>query len=170
MIQETKIADEALDLSSALKEKIDKLVPRYPEKKSASLPLLHLIQEEKGYISKPAMEWVAEKVEVEPISIYGLVTFYPMLREKPIGKKHIKVCRTLSCALNGGYNVCDTFKKEFDCDLGEISEGGEATIEFVECLASCGSGPVVQVNEVMHENVTPEKAAEIAKQIRSGKI
>jgi len=147
-------------------EKIDRLVPRYPTKRSASLPLLHMIQDEKGFLSNEAIEWVAERLEMEPIHVYELVTFYPMFRQKQIGRHHIKVCRTLSCALNGGYQVCDKFKKAFNVELDEVSGDGEVTVEYVECIASCGTAPVVQINETLHENVTPERTEELIEEIK----
>lgn len=155
-----------MEFSKESLEKIEKLIPRYPTKDSAALPLLHIIQEDKGFISREAMEWVAEKLGMQPINIYGLVTFYPMLREEPIGKRHIKVCRTLSCALKGSYKLCSKLQEELDCPLNETSEDGNYTIEFVECIASCGTAPVVQVDEKLHEGVSIDKAEAFAKQIR----
>lgn len=155
-----------MELSKETLEKIDKLIGRYPEKRSAALMLLHVVQEEKGYISKEATEWIAQKLDLEPINIHELVTFYPMFREAPIGKKHIKVCRTLSCALNGSYTLCKKLQEELKCGLNETSEDGNYHIEFVECIASCGTAPVVQVDEKLYENITPEKAAEFAQMLR----
>ncbi len=165
MIQD--IQQESFSLSDETIAKIDKLIPRYPKMRSAVLPLLHLIQEEKGWISDASLEWVASRLELEPINVYEVVTFYPMFRREPIGRRHVKVCRTLSCALNGGAQVCDRFKEAFSCDLNEISPDGEVTIEYVECIASCGTAPVVQIDEVLHENVTLEKADELIAAIRS---
>jgi len=147
--------------------RIDEVITHYPVRRSASLPLLHLVQEDQGYISKEAIEWIAAKLELQPINVYELVTFYPMFRQHPIGRRHVKVCRTLSCALNGGYKVCESLEKEFCTHRGEISPDGEVTIEFVECLASCGSGPVVMVDDELHERVDEKKAAEIAAKIRA---
>lgn len=147
--------------------KIDEVITHYPVKRSATLPLLHLIQEDAGYISDEAIEWVAAKLELQPINVYEVVTFYPMFRRKPIGRRHIKVCRTLSCALTGGYKVCERFEKEFDTHRGEISPDGEVTIEFVECLASCGTGPVVMIDDDLHEKVDEAKVKELADQIRA---
>jgi NADH-quinone oxidoreductase subunit E len=129
--------------------------------------LLHLIQEDVGHISNEAIEWIAEKLELEPINVYEVVTFYPMFRREPIGKRHIKVCRTLSCALAGGYRTCAKFESEFDTHLGEVSPDGEVTVEFVECLASCGTAPVVLIDETLHENVDEAKAKEIADAIKA---
>lgn len=131
---------------------------QYPDRKSAMLPLLHLIQEDRGYICKEAIEWIASLLEVEPIQVYEVVTFYPMFRQAPIGKKHIKICRTLSCALAGGYTLSDKLKEILGCAQGATSPDGEYTIEFVECLASCGTAPVVMVDETLHESVKPENA------------
>ncbi len=146
---------------------IDDVITHYPVKRSAALPLLHLVQEDAGYISTEAIEWIAARLELQPINIYELVTFYPMFRQKPIGRRHIKVCRTLSCALTGGYKVCDEFQKQFGCAPGEISPDGEVTIEFVECLASCGSGPVVLIDDDLHERVDPAKVRELSEQIKA---
>ena len=94
-----------MNLKPETLQKIDEVIAHYPVKRSAALPLLHLVQEDQGYISPEAIEWIAAKLELQPINIYELVTFYPMFRQKPVGRRHIKVCRTLSCALVGGYAV-----------------------------------------------------------------
>ena len=128
--------------------------------------ILHAIQKEAGYISLEAQEWVAEKLEITPIQVREVVTFYPFYREKPIGQRHIRVCRTLSCALNGGYKVCDTFKKAFDTELDQVSPDGRVTVEFAECLASCGTGPVAMVDNTLHENLNEEQVEAICEQIK----
>jgi NADH-quinone oxidoreductase subunit E len=157
-----------MNLKPETLRRIDEVIPHYPVKRSAVLPLLHLIQEDVGYISPEAQEWIAAKLELQPINVYEVVTFYPMFRQQPIGRRHIKVCRTLSCALMGGYKTCETFEKEFNTRRGEISPDGEVTIEFVECLASCGTAPVVMVDDDLHEKVDAAKAKEIANQIKAG--
>jgi NADH-quinone oxidoreductase subunit E len=148
-------------------QKIDDVITHYPVKRSAALPLLHLVQEEQGFISAEAIEWIAAKLELQPVNVFELVTFYPMFRQKPAGRRQIKVCRTLSCALVGGFQVCEEFRRQFGCELGGSSADGEVTVEFVECLASCGTGPVVMVDEVLHENVDVARAQEIAAQIKA---
>jgi len=156
-----------MNLQPATHQRIDEVITHYPFKRSATLPLLHLIQEDIGHIPDEAIEWIAAKLDLQPINVYEVVTFYPMFKRTPIGRRHIKVCRTLSCALKGAYKVCDTFKKEFAIDLDEITPDGEVTIEFVECLASCGTAPVVMINETLHENVTTDKAAALAAEIKT---
>jgi len=155
-----------MNLRPATLQKIDEVITHYPVKRSAALPLLHLVQEELGWIPPEAVEWVAAKLEVAPINIYELVTFYPMFRQKPRGRRHIKVCRTLSCALAGGFAVCEEFRHQFNCAPGETSADGEVTLEFVECLASCGTGPVVMIDEILHEKVDVAKARELALSIK----
>jgi NADH-quinone oxidoreductase subunit E len=145
----------------------DELITHYPvSRRSASLPLLHLWQETFGYVSPVGIEWIAAKLGLQPINILELVTFYPMFREHPIGKIQIKVCRTLSCALAGSYALCDYFRRK--CGTGEPDTHGIATspdkkysVEFVECIASCGTAPVVMIDDDFHENVTPSRADEL---------
>jgi NADH-quinone oxidoreductase subunit E len=156
----------AFELSQETLNTIDQVIPRYPHKQSALMMILHAIQKEQGLISLEAQEWVAAKLEITPIQVREVVTFYPFYREHPIGRRHIRVCRTLSCALNGGYKVCDAFKKAFDTQLDAISPDGRVTVEFAECLASCGTGPVALVDEVLHENLTEERVAAICEQIK----
>jgi len=148
-------------------QRIDEVITHYPVKRSATLPLLHLIQEDVGHISDEAIAWIAQKLELQPINVLEVVTFYPMFRRAPIGRRHIKVCRTLSCALSGGYKTCDTFEKEFSTHRGEISPDGEVTVDFVECLASCGTAPVVMIDEILHEKVDVTKAKQLSAQIKA---
>ena len=152
---------------AALEAEIDEVITHYPKKRSASLMLLHAIQEKFGYISRQAVEWVAAKLELQPINIYELVTFYPMFQQKPVGKHHLRICRTLSCALGGSYKLHEHFCKKFGLDSHvhgpQTTADGKYTVEFVECLASCGTAPVMMCNEAFHEGVTNEKADELLK-------
>jgi len=159
-----------MNLKSETLEKIDTLVPRYPEKKSAALPLCHLVQEDQGYLSNEAIEWIADRLELEPINILELVTFYPMLRTEPAGKYHVRVCRTLPCALAGAYQTCKQFEEAFNCKVGHTSEDGLATLEFVECHADCGKAPVVMVGEEEYTNVGVEQATELAEKMKQGEL
>ncbi len=157
---------KAVGLKPETLAKADKIIAKYPQKRSATLPLLHLAQEELGYITDAAMKWIASKLGIEPINVYEVVTFYPMFRLAPIGRRHVKVCRTLSCALRGSYKTMEAFEKEFGCKRGETSADGNFTLEFVECLACCGTGPVVQVDHLLYEKVTPDTVPALAKKIR----
>lgn len=146
--------------------KADAIIAQYPQKRSAALPLLHLVQEDRGYITREDMAWVAEKIGVTPMQVLEVVTFYPMFRQSPIGRRHVKVCRTLSCALRGSYALMESLEKSLQCPRGETSPDGDFTLEFVECIADCGCGPVVQVDHALYENVSPEKAGEFAQQLK----
>ncbi len=155
-----------MNLKPETLRRIDDVITHYPVKRSAVLMLLHAIQEDVGYIPQEAIDWVAQKLELQPINVYEVVTFYPMFRQKPIGRRHIKVCRTLSCALMGGYKTCATFEEELKTHRGEVSPDGEVTIEFVECLASCGTAPVVMIDDDLHEKVDCAKAKHLSDQIK----
>lgn len=156
-----------MNLSASILEKIETIIAAYPVKRSCILPLLHLIQEEHQHISKEAMEWVAQKLELSPMQVYEVVSFYPMFKEAPLGKTHIKVCRTLSCALKGSHETCKSFQKALDCKLDQTSKDGSFSIEFVECLADCNNAPVVQINEQIYPSCTPEKAFDLAQSLKS---
>lgn len=149
---------------------IEEAIPKYPEKQSAVMPLLHAIQKDQGLLSNEAAEWVAAKLEIAPIHVLSVITFYPFFRQHKIGKRHIRVCRTLSCAMAGGAKVCDKMLSEFDTNLNEVSPDGEVTVEFAECLASCGSAPVMLVDDELHENLDEAKARVICENIKAEAI
>jgi NADH-quinone oxidoreductase subunit E len=149
-----------------LEAEIAELITHYPVKRSASLMVLHALQEHFGFISQEAIEWTAAKLGLQPINVLELVTFYPMFRQAPIGKFHFKVCRTLSCALGGSHELHKHLCEKFGLDAHghglQTTKDGKVTVEFVECLAGCGSAPVMMVNDDFHEGVSPQKADEIA--------
>ena len=148
-----------------LETEIDELITHYPQKRSASLMALHALQGHFGWISREAIEWIAQKLELQPINIYELVTFYPMFRPEPVGKYQIKVCRTLSCALGGSYKLHEHFCRKLGLDPhvhgSQTTKDGKFSVEFVECLASCGTAPVMMCNDDFYEGVNEQKAEEI---------
>jgi NADH-quinone oxidoreductase subunit E len=152
-------------LPPPLEAEINELITHYPVKRSASLMVLHALQEHFGYLSSEAIEWTATKLGLQPINIYELVTFYPMFRQQPIGRFHLKVCRTLSCALGGSHKLhkflCEKLSLNPHAHGAQTSQDGKVTVEFVECLASCGTAPVLMCNDDLHETVTEQKAKEI---------
>ena len=162
-----------MDIPKELEKKIDEAVSHYPvSKRSAVLPVLHLLQHHYGYVSEESVNWTAEKLGLEPINVLEVVTFYPGFRQSAPGKYHIRVCRTLSCAMSGSYELMDKLCQEADIDRSNIthhdpiavSKDGKYSIEFAECLASCGFGPVCLVNDDFHEKVEPEKAKDLLNQ------
>ncbi len=152
---------------------MDEAIARYPSdhRRSAAMPLLHLWQEHFGFVSDEAVVWIAEKLCLPPINILELVTFYPMFRQEPTGKTHIRVCRTLSCAMAGGFelmeNLCTTLGIQRP-PAGDgmhnpirISADGDYSVEFVECLASCGTAPVCMIGEQLYENADVNSIADL---------
>ncbi len=167
-----------MKVPAELSAKIDEAISHYPvSKRSASLPLLHLWQEHFGFVSDEAIAWIAEKLELAPINVLELVTFYPMFRRVPAGKRHVRVCRTISCAMAGSYELKEAIAKAAGIDLEKwaheqhgghgnpiaVSPDGKYSIEFVECLASCGSAPVVMVDDLFKENVALKDAEKLLK-------
>ena len=151
--------------TSELEAEVRELITHYPVKRAASLMVLHAIQEKFGWISSDAVQWTAKKLELQPINVYEIVTFYPMLRQEPQGKFSIKVCRTLSCALGGAYELhkhfCDKLGLDAHAHGPQTTKDGKFTVEFVECLASCGTAPVMMIGENFYEGVSHAKADEI---------
>jgi NADH-quinone oxidoreductase subunit F len=152
---------------------MDEAIGHYPpdQKRSASLPLLHLWQEHFGLINDEGITWIAAKLGLQPINILELVTFYPMLKQSRGGKTHIRVCRTLSCAMAGSYqlmeNLCAATSIGRKIDVEgmhtpvSVSPDGKYSIEFVECLASCGTAPVCLIDDDLCEKVEPNSAADL---------
>jgi NADH-quinone oxidoreductase subunit E len=144
---------------------LDEVITHYPQKRSASLMLLHALQDRFGYISQEAVEWVAAKLDLQPVNVYELVTFYPMFHRQQVGKYHLKVCRTLSCALGGSgglhTHLCTRLGLDPHAHGAQTTADGKYTVEFVECLASCGTAPVMMCNDAFYEAVSNEKANEL---------
>jgi NADH-quinone oxidoreductase subunit E len=150
---------------AALEAEVNELITHYPVKRAASLMVLHAIQDQFGWISSEAVQWTAKKLELQPINVFEILTFYPMLRQEPMGKYQIKVCRTLSCALGGAYELREHLCKKLGLDAHahgpQTTKDGKFTVEFVECLASCGTAPVMMCNDAFYEGVSHKKADEI---------
>jgi NADH-quinone oxidoreductase subunit E len=164
---------QADQIPADLLAKIDEAVTHYPvSKRSASLPLLHLWQNHFGFVDESGVEWIAKRLDLESINILELITFYPWFRQQKAGKISVRVCRTLSCALAGGYEVREAFCKAAGIDpkapthghTPPVSLDGKFSVEFVECLASCGSAPVALINDDLHEDITPEGTSAILSQ------
>jgi NADH-quinone oxidoreductase subunit E len=155
----------SFSIPAGVESEIDEVITHYPVKRSASLMVLHAIQEHAGWISPEAIEWAARKLELQPINIYELVTFYPMFRQEKAGRYQFKVCRTLSCALGGSHQLREHLCSKLGLDSSghgpQTSPDGKFTVEFVECLASCGTPPVLMVNDDFYEGVTNQKAEEL---------
>ncbi|MFN8347887.1 MAG: NADH-quinone oxidoreductase subunit NuoE [Spirosomataceae bacterium] len=143
--------------------KAQEIIARYPEgkQKSALLPLLHLAQEQYGWVSEDVMDYVAGLLHILPIEVYEVATFYTMFHLEPVGKHVIEYCRTGPCCLMGGEDVYGYLKQKLGIDTGETTADGKFTLKEVECLAACGWGPVFQIREKYYMNLTNQKVDEI---------
>ena len=144
-------------------QEMDHVLPRFPGhwKQAAMLPALHLMQEMIGYLTPEAMLLVAKKLEVSPEKVAEVATFYVMFRLNPVGKYHIEVCTNLSCSLRGAEHVVEQLQAKLGIGLGETTPDGKFSLREVECLASCGTAPCLQVNEEFFENLTPHAVEQI---------
>jgi NADH-quinone oxidoreductase E subunit len=138
-------------------EHLEVLKKRYPEKKALTLPALWMAQEQFGWISPETMAYVAGLLDLPVSHVYGVVTFYTMFNTRPVGKHHIQVCTNVSCQLRGGEELADHICRRLQVKLGETTADKRYTVTEVECLGSCGTAPMMQVNEEYYENLTPAK-------------
>jgi NADH-quinone oxidoreductase E subunit len=148
-------------LSEKIKAAIFAEFSKYPDKRSVLLPALWIVQGEMGSVSEPAMEDVAELLDLTPVQVYDVATFYYMYHLKPVGKFHIQICKTLSCGLVGANGIIEHIKKRLQINVGEITSDGTFSLKLVECLAACGSGPMMQINEDNYEQLTTRKVDQI---------
>lgn len=155
-----------MEFSPQTLKKIEEIAGRYPKREAAMLPVLYLAQEEFGYIGQEAIECVAGVLELPPARVYNVVTFYTMFNRKPIGKYHIQVCRTLSCALVGAGKITALLKSRLGIEVGETTPDRRFTLSEVECLASCGTAPMMQINEDYYEGLTEKKVEEILQRLK----
>ena len=134
------------EFSELTKKRIEEVIARYPQKKAALLPVLHLVQNDIGYISASEEKLVADLLEIKPIKVREVVTFYTMYNRKPIGKYHIQVCSNLTCSMLGAQTLLDYLKEKLGIQLGETTEDKKFTISSVECLGACEHAPCMMVN------------------------
>jgi NADH-quinone oxidoreductase subunit E len=137
--------------------KLEQILARYPTKMAATIPLLHLCQEQNGWISDEILEWVARRLDLSAAHVKGVATFYTLFNKQPVGRHQVWVCRTLSCALRGADGLLHHCEKRLGIHAGETTRDGKITLRTAECLASCGSAPMIQVDRDYHENLTRER-------------
>ncbi|MDT8316498.1 MAG: NADH-quinone oxidoreductase subunit NuoE [bacterium] len=148
-------------LSEETLKKIEEVQKKYPTKRSAVLPALYLAQAEQGYVTKDAMAEIAQILSVPPIQVYESATFYTMYNKKPVGRNHIQVCTNLSCSLLGAEHIVEYISKKIGVSKGKTTEDNKFTLSTVECLGSCGTAPMMQINDDYHEDLTEEKIDKI---------
>lgn len=156
----------AVEFSPETLKKFEATLARYPKKEAAMLPVLYLAQQEFGHLGPEAIEYVAELMEQAPARVYSVVSFYTMYNMKPIGRHHIQICRTLPCALGGAEKVTAFLTQKLGIKPGQTTEDGRFTLSEVECLASCGTAPMMQINDDYYENLTEEKIIKIIESLK----
>lgn len=153
-------------ITAERRAKAEEILRTFPQRSSALIPLLHLWQEEEGYISEEGMREIAELMEVPPAYVQAVVSFYTLFRREPKGRYQIQVCTNLSCLLNGAEEVVRALLDHLHVELGETTPDGLFTVEEVECLAACDGAPCLQVNLEYKERMTPEAAVALVEELR----
>jgi NADH-quinone oxidoreductase subunit E len=156
--------------SSEKLNKVNEIISRYPQgkQKSALLPVLHLAQTEfGGWLDVPVMDYVATLLDIEPIEVYEVASFYSMYNLKPVGKHLFEVCQTGPCMLNGSDEIIDYIKLKLNIKVGETTEDGMFTLKTVECLGACGYAPMMQYGKTYREHLTKEKVDAIIEECRN---
>ncbi len=146
----------AFALTPERERQVDEILTRYPERRAALLPVLWLCQRQNGWISPEVVEYVAARLELSTAIVKGVVTFYTMFFDEPVGENVIWVCRTLSCDLRGGKAIQEHLQNKLGCSAGYTSSDGKFTLLKAECLAACGQAPMVQINDYYYENLDVE--------------
>ena len=144
-------------LSPERERTLEEILGRYPTLMAATLPLLHLCQEQEGFVSPEAIEFVARRLDLSPAHVEGVVTFYTLYNQHPVGRHQVWVCRTLPCALRGASEVIAHCEQRLGIRCGETTGDGRVTLRSAECLASCGTAPMMQVDREYHEDLTRER-------------
>ena len=148
------------------RERLEMVLSRYPTKRAGLLPLLHFVQEKKGWIAPGDMDRVAEALELTPAYVHSIATFYTMYNKHPVGRYLVQVCTCIACHLNRGEQVLERFLEATGTREGETSEDGLFTVIEAECLGACGFATAVQVNDEYFESVSPDTVAEVVAELR----
>ncbi|MGA3014235.1 MAG: NADH-quinone oxidoreductase subunit NuoE [Bacteroidales bacterium] len=162
--------DKKVRFSENVLKRIKEIILHYPndQRKSALLPILHIAQQELGgYLSVDVMDYIASLLKIQPIEVYEVATFYSMFHLKPVGKYIIEVCQTGPCAIRGSERIVDQLENILGIKTGETTSDGLFTLRTVECLGSCGTAPVMQINTEFHELITNDKIIQIIEDLRS---
>ena len=153
-------------LSADREQKLTEILTRYPTRMAACIPLLHLWQEQNGWVSGEVVSYVSQRLDLPPAHVQGVVTFYTLFNQQPVGRHQVWVCRTLPCALRGSEGILHHCEKKLGIKPGETTADGAITLRTAECLASCGTAPMMQVDTQYHENLSTEKVDEILEKLR----
>lgn len=157
-----------IEFSAEALKKFNEIVARYDSKRSALLPVLHLCQVEFGWINDKVVEYVAKLMDLTPAQVLEVVSFYTMFYRRPVGENHIQFCVTLSCWMQGSHQLYKNTCARLGIHEGEVTPDGKFSVQKMECLGSCGSAPVIQINETFYENMTPEKLNRLIDSCKEG--
>jgi len=155
----------AVEFSPAAKAKFEQILPRYPIKRAAIMSTLWLAQEEFGWLSHDVLAYVAGLLELSPAFVASVASFYTMYYRQPMGRHHVQVCTNLSCALVGADRIVDCLRRRLGVEVGQTTADGRFSLSEAECLGSCGTAPMMQVNDDYWENLTPERTLEIIERL-----
>jgi NADH-quinone oxidoreductase subunit E len=149
-------------------DKVNELISHYPEgkQKSALIGVLHMVQDEFGWLDVNSMDYVASLLHLQPIEVYEVASFYTMFNLKPVGRYVFEVCQTGPCMLKGSDNIIEYIKKKLEINVGETTKDGMFTLKTVECLGACGYAPMMQLGKYYKEHLTPEKVDQIIDECR----
>ena len=159
-------AEPKIEFPPEAKKTFEDLLERYPTRQAALLPTLHLAQETFGWISPDVMLYVAQLLDQTPASVMGVVSFYNMYNQKPVGKYHLQVCTNLPCMVRDAYKIYERLCERLGVHPGQNTADGLFTVTAVECLGSCGTAPVVQINNDYHENMSVEKMDDVLSRLK----
>jgi NADH-quinone oxidoreductase subunit E len=157
---------KAVEFPPEARARFEHILTRYPNREAALLPTLHLAQELWGWISPEVVVYVGQLLDLAPSKVFGVVSFYNMYNQKPVGKYHLQVCTNLSCMIRNGYDIYEHLQDKLSVKPGEITADGRFTVTEVECLGSCGTAPVVQVNNDYHENMSVEQVDALVEKLK----
>jgi NADH-quinone oxidoreductase E subunit len=151
----------SLKLSPQSMKRVKEVMAHYPNKQAALLPILHIVQEEKGYVPEELEAYIAEIVEVPVVRVREVISFYTLFNRQPVGKYHIQMCRTISCTLCGHRELLKYTKEKLGIEVGQTTPDGKYTLSAVECLAACEVAPAMQINEKYYGNLSTQQIDEI---------
>jgi NADH-quinone oxidoreductase E subunit len=157
------VSDEVAEFAPAIIDEMKMHVAKYPadRSRSALIPLLMLVQRERGWIDNAGVNFLAQFLNLEVTAVWETATFYSMFNLRPVGRHHIQICKTLSCKIMGEPEITDHICSKLGIHAGETSEDGKFTVTMVECLGSCGTAPMMQIGFDYHEDLTVEKVDKI---------
>ncbi|MFN2453792.1 MAG: NADH-quinone oxidoreductase subunit NuoE [Pyrinomonadaceae bacterium] len=167
--QEVPVPPEIAKFSPEVEAEIDRHLAKYPRKRSAILPVMFIVQREReGYLDAPGVAYIADRLGIRITDVWEVATFYSMINTEPVGKFHVQVCRTLSCKILGAGEITRHCAERLGIKPGETTPDKMFSLSEVECLGSCGTAPMMQINFDFHENLTTAKVDEILDRCRDG--